>query len=130
VGDRPGHVIGVNQGKCTYSKPLEIDGVQTKDDVGSGLMDFRNGTSQDRSYDVTTMANGDKLYVSSSGTSKMKGEALDSGSGKWTFTGGTGKIRGIKGSGTYKLTGNPDGSVTVEIEGDYTRAAAGAAPKK
>lgn len=93
-------------------------------------MDFRNGTSQDRSYDVTTMANGDKLYVSSSGTSKMKGEALDSGSGKWTFTGGTGKIRGIKGSGTYKLTGNPDGSVTVEIEGDYTRAAAGAAPKK
>ena len=40
------------------------------------------------------------------------------------------KLRGIKGSGTYKVTGNPDGSGTVEIEGDYTLAAPAAAPKK
>lgn len=129
IGDRPGHMIGVNQGKCTYSKPFEIEGVAAKDDVGSGMVDVRNGASQDKGYDVTTMANGDKAFVSNSGTSKMKGEALDSGSGKWSFTGGTGKFRGLKGGGTYKLSGNPDGTYTVEIEGQYTLAAAAPAKK-
>ena len=123
VGDRPGHVIGVNKGKCTYSKPFEIEGVAAKDDVGAGMVDVRNGASQDRGYDVTTMANGDKLFISNFGASKMKGENLDSGSGKWSFTGGTGKMRGIKGGGAYKLAGNADGTYSVEIEGEYTSAA-------
>ena len=39
--------------------------------------------------------------------------------GTWTFTGGTGKLKGIKGKGTYKDKGAADGSGTIEVEGEY-----------
>jgi hypothetical protein len=38
--------------------------------------------------------------------------------GTWSFTGGTGKLKGIKGKGTYTCTPSGDG-VSCEIEGDY-----------
>jgi len=44
--------------------------------------------------------------------------------GTWSFTGGTGKLKGLKGKGTYKGTGNADGSMTYEVEGDYELPAA------
>ena len=40
--------------------------------------------------------------------------------GTWTFTGGTGKMKGIKGHGTYKVTPAADGSASVTVEGEYT----------
>lgn len=126
VGDHAGHMMMLTQNKCTWSKPIEMEGVQSKDDVGSGIADVHGSKSNDQGYDVTTMANGDKVFVRNQGTSMMKGEMLDSGSGKWNFTGGTGKFKGLKGSGTYKLSGKSDGSATIEIEGEYTLAAASA----
>ncbi|HLJ50178.1 MAG TPA: hypothetical protein VKU01_29395 [Bryobacteraceae bacterium] len=120
VGDSKTHVILLQQTKCTWSKPIEMEGLQTKDDLGTGTADVHGTTSQDRGYDVTTMSNGDKVYVRSQGTSKLKGEMLDSGEGKWSFSGGTGKFKSLTGGGTFKLTGNADGSVTVNIEGQYT----------
>jgi hypothetical protein len=124
VGDHPGHVLALAQDKCTWTKPMEIDGVETKDDVGTGISDIRGSRSSDRGYDVTTMANGDKLFVRSSGSTTIKGEMADSGAGRWSFAGGTGKFKGIKGSGTFKMTGSRDGSATIDVEGDYTLPAA------
>src|SRR5438270_12787829 len=88
VGDRPDHALVLTQGKCTWTTAIEMEGVQTKDDVGTGISDVRGSNSQDRGYDVTTMSNGDKLFVRNQGTSKVKGEILESGEGKWSFTGG------------------------------------------
>jgi hypothetical protein len=50
----------------------------------------------------------------------MKDGAPQTAEGTWTYNGGTGKLKGIKGKGTYKGTGNADGSVTFQIDGEYT----------
>ena len=52
-----------------------------------------------------------------------------SGSNKYQITGGTGKMKGIKGSGTCKLTGTADGGTEYSCTGEYTIAAAAPAKK-
>ena len=41
-----------------------------------------------------------------------------------TSAGSVGKLKGIKGSGTYKGSGLADGTSDVEVEGEYTMPAA------
>ena len=122
VGDAKDHVIVLQQSKCTWTKPFEMEGVKSKDDNGVGVADVRGNTSQDQGWDVTTMANGDKLFVRDTGTTKMKDNVPELIVGKWNFTGGTGKFKGVKGGGTFKGAGKPDGSVTINVEGEYTIA--------
>ena len=45
---------------------------------------------------------------------------MQSGSNKWQATGGTGKFKGINGSGTCTGTGNADGSTTWTCTGTYS----------
>jgi hypothetical protein len=42
------------------------------------------------------------------------------GSGTWMYTGGTGKLKGLKGKGTYTIKFESDGSATAQVEGEYT----------
>jgi hypothetical protein len=37
----------------------------------------------------------------------------------WTITGGTGKLKGLKGKGTSRGKGAADGTSTWEAEGEY-----------
>ena len=92
VGDAKDHVIVLQQSKCTWTKPFEMEGVKSKDDNGVGVADVRGNTSQDQGWDFTT------------------------------FTGGTSKFKGVKGGGTFKGAGKSDGSVTINVEGEYTIA--------
>ncbi|MBI1940943.1 MAG: hypothetical protein HYS33_05475 [Acidobacteria bacterium] len=119
VGDRAGHSLTVSQGKCSWSKPMEIAGIQTKDDQVSVAGDVSGNKSNGRGYVVGTMANGDKFFVRLRGTSTLKDGAIETDEGKFTFAGGTGKLKGIKGGGTYKGKGGPEGT-TYEVEGEYT----------
>jgi hypothetical protein len=71
-------------------------------------------------YHVSNMANGDRLFVRFSGTDTMTKEGkLESSSGTWSYTGGTGKMKGITGKGTYKGRADASGSMVSEIEGEY-----------
>src|SRR5260370_11041832 len=72
VGDSKTHALVLTQGKCVWTKPMEMEGVQTKEDLGSGTNDVRGANSGDQGYVVTSMSNGDKLFVRYTGTSKMK----------------------------------------------------------
>ena len=65
-----------------------------------------------------------------SGTVRVKQDQTASFSGKWTVLSGTGKLKGIKGSGTYKGTAAADGSSDVDVEGEYTIEEKPAAPHK
>jgi hypothetical protein len=65
------------------------------------------------------MANGDKYYVSTQGSEILKEGVLQTGEVTWTITGGTGKLKGIKGKGTSKGKGAADGTSTWEVEGEY-----------
>jgi hypothetical protein len=50
----------------------------------------------------------------------VKDAKFQSGGGTWTFVSGTGKCKGIKGKGTYKGTPNADGTVTYQVDGEYS----------
>ncbi len=119
IGDHPNHSFAIAQDKCTWTKPMEIAGTQFKDDVGTGFDEVRGSKSRSHGYVVNTLASGDKTYLRFQGTGTMKDGKVETAEGKWTFIGGTGKLKGVKGSGTYKGTGAPDGSTTYEVEGEY-----------
>ena len=120
VGDQPGHSMAIEKLTCTWAKPLEMEGLKAKDgtSVATGEMWASKMTST--GMHVGTMDNGDKYFVSLHDTTKMKdGKPAGMGMGTWSYTGGTGKLKGIKGKGTYKMTYNADGSASVDVEGDY-----------
>ena len=119
VGDRPNHSFVISQIKCTWTKPLEIAGVQSKEDVYTGFSEVSGNRSNGHSYGVVTMATGDKCYVRPHGSSTLKDGMLESAEGKWTFVGGTSMLKGLKGKGTYQGKGAADGTSTWEIEGEY-----------
>jgi len=120
VGDRPNHVFAISQAKCTWTKPLEIAGIQSKEGVSTIFAEIMGNTSREREFYVDTMANGDKGYVRVQSTGTVKDGVPQTGEGTWTYVGGTGKLKGIKGKGTVKGKYNPDGTSTWEVEGEYT----------
>jgi hypothetical protein len=120
VGDKPNHSMGVSKSTCTWSKPMEMAGAKTKDGYSVASVDTTGGKSSSRGIHVTTMDNGDKIYVRFQGNATLKDGAMQTDSGTWSYTGGTGKLKGIKGKGTYKGKASAGGGMTYEIEGDYT----------
>ena len=118
VGDQPGHMLGVVQVKCAWNK-MEIGGSAAQDSLTTILVDSHGNKANGRGYDIATMASGDKAFVRFQGNVTLKDGAGVSDEGKWSFTGGTGKLKGLKGEGTYKGKGTPEGE-TFEIEGEYT----------
>jgi hypothetical protein len=124
VGDRSGHALAIVKQSCTYSTPMEIEGVKAKSYVANVMSDASGAKSQDSGYVVQTMENGDKVFIRFHGTGMMKDGQPASGEGTWSFTGGTGKMKGITGKGTYKSQGGED-----QIEGEYSMAASSAKKK-
>ena len=118
VGDQPNHMIAIEQANCTWPKPLEIAGVQTKESITTDFSDTSGGSSRVRGYDIGTMTNGDRYHVRYQGTATLRGGVPQTSGGTWRFLGGTGKFKSIRGSGTFKCTYSDTGS-TCEIEGEY-----------
>ena len=128
VGDQPGHILAARKAACTWTEGMEIGGLKVKaaQDVATG--EVTGATLRDAGYHVATMDNGDKYTVRFNGTAMMSKDKTGAITGKWTFVSGTGKLKGIKGGGTYKGTAAADGSADVEVEGDYTLPAKTTAP--
>ena len=118
VGDQPGHVFAIRKGKCTWTKSLEIAGMEAKDVEITGFGDIRGVRGQARGESVGTVSNGDKFFATDQGALTVK-EAVTQEEGTWSFTGGTGKLMGIKGKGTLKGKIGADGIGTYEISGEY-----------
>jgi hypothetical protein len=122
VGDPPHHSLMISKGKCTWTRPMEIAGTRTKEDVGTAFDEISGDKSHGHGYVVGTLVNGDTMYVRTQGSATLKNGLMENAEGTWTFTGGTGKLKGIKGKGTYKGKGAPDGSTAYEVEGEYQLA--------
>ncbi|HSS45589.1 MAG TPA: hypothetical protein VLO07_09630 [Thermoanaerobaculia bacterium] len=119
IGDKPDHAFAIGKDQCTWPKPIEMAGVQTKEAGGTAVSEMTGDTWSEHGYHLCTMTNGDKFWVSFRGTGHSKdGKAVSDG-GTWVFTEGTGKLKGIKGKGTYKGTAGADGSMTFQIDGEY-----------
>ena len=119
VGDRPNHAFGIFQGKCTWTKGLEIAGTESKEHVGTVFQEISGNRATLHGSGVDTMASGDKFFVRTQGKSTLKDGAVETDEGTWNFAGGTGKLKGLKGKGTFKRKGAGDGTATYEIEGEY-----------
>jgi hypothetical protein len=126
VNDSTGHVVVVSKTKCSLTGG-ELNGLALKEQEVTVQADVRGGKSQERGYAVVRVEGGDKAFVSWQGTGSMRDKAHD-GEGTWRFTGGTAKLKGLRGHGTYKSTGNADGTASDQIDGEWMIAAAPAKP--
>ena len=119
IGDSEGHAFAVSKAQCTWTK-FELGGVAYKDGVSVSMDEMNGNKATSNGYHTATLANGDKTTAHFRGTSTSKDGKFVSGSGTWTFSSGTGKFKGIKGKGTFKGTPNADGSVSYQVDGEYT----------
>lgn len=118
VGDRPDHSLVVEQVKCTWTKPMEIGGDKSKDGTSTETVDISGNTGRAHGYHVTTMESGDNFFVRYQGAATLKEGVPTENKGTWEFSGGSGKLKTLKGKGTFKCTPSGDGQ-TCEVEGEY-----------
>jgi hypothetical protein len=124
VGDRSGHSVSISKFVCTWTKPMEIAEVQTKDGYDVTYGDASGAKVRGSGYHVSNMSNGDKVYVRFQGNDTITEGKPATTEGTWSYTGGTGKFKGIKGKGTYTGKADSSGNMVSEIEGDYELPAA------
>ena len=117
VGDQPGHAFAVVKLRCPWVKPLQVGGVAAKEDEITVFQEVTGTKAAERIFVVGTMANGDSVFVRTEGTAVVKDGVVQSSRGKWTYVGGTGKFKGLTGTGTYKNDGS-----TTKVEGEYKLA--------
>ena len=116
--DKANHSFAVGKAQCTWTN-FEIGGVAAKDGTSTDLDEISGDTMSYRGYHVGTMTNGDTWTAKYQGSGKLKDGKPLSGQGTWSFTTGTGKLKGIKGKGTYKGKVNADGTMAYKVEGEY-----------
>ena len=119
VGDRPQHTFSISRFKCTWTKPFEIAGTQSKGGTAVQFDEVSAKGSKFRGYFLDTMANGDSVQFRYEGTATLTQGKPPATEWKWTLGHGTGKLKRVKGKGTCRGTANPDGSGTWECEGEY-----------
>jgi hypothetical protein len=122
-GDDPKHEIALIHSRyMDSSADPDFDSVQF---TSVTVVDHTAGTGTLRGYDVGTHPSGDQHFTAGEGmvktVTKPDGSPETTAEGKWWFTGGTGKFKGITGGGTFKtkvIPGKPE-SWTSEWEGAY-----------
>jgi hypothetical protein len=120
VSDHAGHALSISQSACTWTKAMEIEGLKTTAGLDVSYGDAMGTEAHTWGYHVSTMSNGDKMYVKFQGKDTMTKDGKPvSTEGTWSYTGGTGKLKGIKGGGTYKGKADATGNYVVEVEGTY-----------
>ena len=119
-GDKPEHEVTlINLRAVDNSADPDFNNVQVNEILVS---DYTAGTGRDWGHRAGTHPDGDKMYMSFEGTAKTvikpDGSPDTTFEGKWWYTGGTGKFKGITGDGTYKGKATAEG-ITYTWEGEY-----------
>jgi hypothetical protein len=105
---------------CTWPTPFTIDGSKPGRTMDAAIGEMSGSKARIHGYSTAVMDNGDTTIVRYEGTSEMKKDRTGTGKGTWKFVRGTGKFRGISGSGTYKGELAADGSGSADISGHYS----------
>jgi hypothetical protein len=122
TGGDAGHMIMFEKANCTWTTPFTIDGGKPGPTVDVAIGDMTGSTAKNHGYSTTVMDNGDSTIVRYEGTMKMKKDGSGTVTGTWKYVRGTGKFRGISGSGTYKGEGAADGTAWADVSGHYSLA--------
>ncbi|HXH48993.1 MAG TPA: hypothetical protein VNM47_06575 [Terriglobia bacterium] len=118
LSDQAGHFFVMSQGKCHWTKPIDIAGTETQTDEATVTKEVRGNQARVRGYVTETTVSGDKFSYRIQGEQVIERGKTVSEQGQWTIVSGTGKLEGINGKGTYagKLQGN---DTVFELEGEY-----------
>ena len=127
AGDKDGHAFMIQQGKCETTAG-EVGGAKSKAGAFSEHGEATGTSSKAWGVYVETYDSGDKIFYTYQTTATLKDGVIVSGGNKYQITGGTGKVKGIKGAGACKLTGTSGGGLDFSCTGEYTLP--GAAPAK
>jgi hypothetical protein len=127
AGDQPGHTFMVAQGKCSAKD--EIGGAMSKEAAYSEHRDVTASRLKAWGVYVETYDSGDKIFYNYQLSVAVKDGVVKSGKGTYHATVGTGKMKGIKATGTCTYSAGADGGTSYSCTGDYTLAGAAAAAK-
>lgn len=119
VEGEAGHAYAISHGTCTWIKPMEIAGTQTKQDVLTNYDEVMGNTAEGHGEGVGTLVSGDQFKVHLESKTVLKDGAPLTSDGKWKFAGGTGALKTVKGGGSYTCKGGPEG-MTCEVTGEYS----------
>ncbi len=115
------HAYSVYQVKCTASSG-QVAGVKEQTGTATEFAEVMGNTNKGHGIFVETLENGDMVTYDYTFSSTMNGKVAVSASNTWTMKSGTGKAKGIKGSGSCKGKGNADASLSLDCTGSYTTA--------
>ena len=118
VGDK--HALTLTKSRCTWPKPIHLGDSDTKDGLSIATGEVDGDKSSEKGHHEGTVASGDKYYVAYEGTAMLRDGAPQSVTGTYRFKGGTGKLKNLKGGGSYKGTPNADQSITFQVTGSYS----------
>lgn len=119
VGDSDGHSLGLEQYKCDWPKPADFGGDKAKDGVATHTADVHVQKNRFRGVHVVTTQSGDKIFLPYQGAGETSKDGKDSHSkGTFTVAGGTGKLKGATGKGTFSCASAGDG-ISCDVEGEY-----------
>jgi hypothetical protein len=125
VGDVPDHSYMIAQGTCNATSSDKAF-----PEKSGQYTEFRDVTKTSvhahGRYNVT-MDNGDKVYYSYEGSSPT--DVTKPASNKWTIVRGTGKYKGVKGSGTCSGQNKADETSDWECTGTTSIGKGAATPK-
>jgi hypothetical protein len=120
TGGDGAQMIMFQKANCTWATPFTIEGSKPGPTVDVSIGDMTGSTARNHGYSTTVMDNGDTTIVRYEGAMQMKKDRSGTLKGTWRYVRGTGKFRGISGSGTYKGEGAADGSASADISGHYS----------
>jgi len=119
IGDRPNHSFTISQTKCRWTKPFAIGGLRSKGGTGVQSDEVSDSTSQFHGYFLDTMSDGNQAHYRYVGTTTLKDGAPQSAIWNWLFVGGTGTLRGLRGSGSCRAKSIGNGVSAWECTGSY-----------
>ncbi len=116
IGDAPDHSYWIGQGTCDATS----SGGDLKEKAGTftEFHDAWKASFNFHGYFIATADDGDKVNYTYEGSAST--DTTKPVSNKWKIVGGTGKHKGIKGSGTCSGKASADGSYNWECTGTYT----------
>lgn len=121
VGDKPGHLLGVFEDHCQWTKPFQLNGSPVVNSVQISYNEMEGSSAKGYGYDIGNTAGGDKYFVRFEGPATLQNGMMVSSSGTWAFTGGTGKLAKLTGGGTYACKASAD-SAACDVVGSYSLA--------
>jgi hypothetical protein len=119
VGDVPDHLYWIGQGTCDATS--SSGDVKDKAGTFTEFHDAWKASFKFHGYFIATTDSGDKVHYMYEGSTPT--DTTKPMSNKWKIVGGTGKHKGIKGSGTCSGKASADGSsFDWECTGTYSIA--------